>query len=101
MNPSKLGDPPPTTSNVITPLHLPLLLLPSPSLRSAQRWPIDRRPVVLWYYALHQTGEGWLPSVPGVFGFIQQRAAALYFPLFSVLYNSGRAALYRPVFGFI
>ena len=67
--PPKLGDPPPTTSNVIAPLNLPLLLQ-SPSLRSTQRWPTDRRPVVLKYCVLHQTGRAGssLPS-PG-FGFI-------------------------------
>ena len=45
--PPKLGDPPPTTSElIIAPLyHSPLLQ--SPSLRSTQLWPIDRCPVVL------------------------------------------------------
>ena len=47
-NPTKLGDPPPTTSELIAQLHHSLLLQ-SPSLlvRSTLLWPIDRRPVVL------------------------------------------------------
>ena len=75
--PPKLGDPPPSTSNVTTPLYLPLLLQ-SPSLRSTQRWPIDGRPVVLEYCALHQTGRGWLPAVPCVRFYIVEGGVLWY-----------------------